>query len=80
VEAEPVHQRNRHLAYALECEEAARRAGPEEERSLLFLAKRFRVLAAHADADPVEPAVAEIEDDDPLSARGEPAWGENRVN
>jgi len=75
-----VHERNRYLAHALECEEAARRAGPEEERSLLFLAKRFRVLAAHADTDPVEPAVAEIEEDGPLSARVGPTSSEDRVS
>lgn len=45
---------NRYIDMALECEAAARGAGPDEERSLLFLARRFRVLAEYATGD--EPA------------------------
>ena len=46
-----VRERNHYLKMARDCEDAAARAGPDEERSLLFMARRFHVLAEHASPD-----------------------------
>ena len=46
-----MREREHYLKMAGDCEDAAARAGPDEERSLLFMARRFRVLARHASPD-----------------------------